>query len=389
MSKRKQIFSGIVIIILIILIFYSRKQDRQISWFPSYAVKHKIPLGTYILFHETQDIFKDQLIPIDKSPYILLNHSNDRNANYVLYNSDLNFGKTNLNALLQWVEKGNNLFLFSRNLDKKLLDTLHIDLFPYYGFKYSDSLQTSISNHIFSTKNKLFKLSYIILKDSIHPNIKILGNFNKDKDKINFIQVRKGKGYIYIHSFPQVLTNFFILQNQNYLYDEKLLNLMNTEGKIYWDTHYQNGAKDRGVFKILKQTPAFAWAYRFIFIGIFLFIFFQSKRKQRPIPVLEPPKNETISFTKTIAEMYLENKEHDEMANLRIRLFYDWLKKYAQIIVNEPVDKVTIEKIAQKTKSSPDDVFRVFDMIAYLRQVNIIRAKDVLKLEKLIEKIKK
>jgi len=185
------------------------------------------------------------------------------------------------------------------------------------------------------------------------------------------------------------LTNYFILQKDNYKYDESLLDLINTSGKIYWDTHYQIGAGKQGIFRVLMEHPAFLWAYRLMFAGIIIFIIFQSKRRQKPIPVIKPITNETLSFTKTIAEMYLENKAHEEMADLQIKLFYDWLRTKTQIIVNEPADEEIMQKISQKTKTSLEDVEAVFDMIKYLRNVQIIRAKDVLKLEKLIEKIKK
>ncbi len=390
MNNKKQIFYGIIIFIIFLLIFTTEKRSDKISWYPTYAVNHKIPFGTYVFFHEAQNIFNDKLISTNQSPYILLNHSTDTTGVYVLYNSNLNFAKTNISSLLNWVKKGNKLFLFANTFNQKLSDTLGFTTERFFANNFTDSISVYLknNNNSFSIKQKFFP--YIIkTKDSLNPDIEKLGFFDDKHKYANFIKIKFGKGNIYIHSFPVVLTNYFILNEDNFKYDEFLLNLINTPGNIYWDTHYQNGSGKQGLFRILMEHPAFLWAYRLMFAGIIIFIIFQAKRRQRPIPVEKPFTNETLSFTKTIAEMYLENKAHDEMSDLQIRLFYDWLRAKTQIIVNEPVDEETIQKIAQKTKTSPKDVQAVFEMINYLRNVQIIRAKDVLKLEKLIEKIKK
>ena len=391
MNNKKQIFFGILFFILFILIITTEKPNSKISWFPSYAVNHKIPFGTYILYHEAKNIFNDRLIPTDKSPYILLRYSTDSTGVYIGYNLKIEFAKTNINTLLNWVDKGNKLFLFANNFNSKITDTLGFSTERFFGNNFTDSTTVFLKNQSkkFSIKNKYFIPYIISLKDSLNPNIEKLGFYDQQHKYLNFIKIKFGKGEIYVHSFPVVLTNYFILQKDNYKYDESLLDLINTSGKIYWDTHYQIGAGKQGIFRVLMEHPAFLWAYRLMFAGIIIFIIFQSKRRQKPIPVIKPITNETLSFTKTIAEMYLENKAHEEMADLQIKLFYDWLRTKTQIIVNEPADEEIMQKISQKTKTSLEDVEAVFDMIKYLRNVQIIRAKDVLKLEKLIEKIKK
>jgi hypothetical protein len=57
-----------------------------------------------------------------------------------------------------------------------------------------------------------------------------------------------------------------------------------------------------------------------------LFIIFEGKRKQRAIPVVKPLKNQSYEYAKTVGDLYLEEKEYQELINKKIDLFLEYIR---------------------------------------------------------------
>ncbi len=394
MGLKDKIFTGLMLLFLF-LIVVSESRQQEINWYPSFAVSHKIPYGSYIAYHEAKTLFGDRFKTVRVSPYVYFDKHPDANGTFVFYNPDISFGKTALKVLLHWVKKGNNLLIASQNVDQALLDSLKLEYAGYLNKNFRKDLILNFDNPDLSLKDSIrfdrfAYASVFIVKDTVNTENYIkLGHFESDSkdENINFIDVSYGKGHIMLHSFPYVFTNYFILQPHNLSYYEGLLSYINLKKPVYWAVNVQNGATSSGVFKYIIENPGFLWAYRLLFVGLLLYILFEGKRKQRPIPVVEPPKNETLDFTGTIADMYIENKEHRRIALLHIKHFMDYLRYQLNIDILQN-HEVLISKIAQKTKTDKEEVEKLFDMIEVIQNQQNVSPEMTLKLEKQIEKIK-
>ena len=378
-------------LLLTLFILFGEGNKKKINWFPSYYYKHKIPFGTYVFYHLAQKNLNTHIKTKEYSPYLVFNSGDSINGAYLLYNSRLDLGETNLNSLLEWVKKGNNLYLFSKNIDKVLQDTLHIKIKSFIDINSDSILPINFVNKALKISDTLvyerplFAYSVIEIDSTSLANPPLILGVIKDS-LTNFARFKYGKGKIYLHTTPLVLTNYFILNHNNYTYAEGLYSYLNKEENLYWDTHYQNGAGNQGIFKVLLNTPAFLWAYRLLIIGIVLFLFFEGKRKQRAIPIMNPPVNESLNFVQTIAAMFINKKEHKEMAEKRIRLFMDWLKNTLYLDTTMPQDEL-INEIEKRIKLDRKEIEKAFIKIKELQNKEKITAKEVLELETLINKI--
>jgi len=389
MSK-KNIFIGFILLLTLFILF-GQGNRKKINWFPSYSYHHKIPFGTYVFYHLLKENLNTSLNRVDLTPYQYLKNTPNTKGNFIFINSQLQFGEANLDKLLKWVKNGNNLFLYATKFDKALEDSLHIKISPYIDLK-NDSLWTLnfVNESLRINKPLIYDRPHfnfsIITPDTIttSPSYQILGTINDSL--VNFARFNYGEGKIYLHTTPEVLTNYFILNNNNYRYNEGLLSYLNNKQNIYWDTHYPNGAGNNGIFKVLINTPAFLWAYRLLIIGVVLFILFEGKRKQRPIPVVQPPTNESLNFIQTVAALFINKKEHKEMAEKRIMLFMDWLKNSLYLDITKPQSEL-INQIEKRTDLGKDEIGAVFDKMNEIQNRHTISAKEVLELEELINKI--
>ena len=383
-------------LLFLFLIVISESSQQRINWYPSFAVSHKIPYGSYIAYQEAKQFFGDQMQNVKVSPYIFLDKHPDATGTFVLYNSQVVLGKTALNSLLEWVKNGNNLLIASQKFDDELLDSLELRSVHYFNHEFDKKLVLTLDHPDLKPKDsiifdKVYSAPVLQIKDSVAPeNFKKLGHFidNDTVQNINFIDVTYGKGHIMLHSFPYVFTNYFVLKPGNWSYYNGLLSYINIKRPVYWATNVQNGATAQGVFKYIIENPGFLWAYRLLFAGLLLYILFEGKRRQRAIPVVQPPKNETLGFTKTIADMYIENKEHKQIALLHIKHFMDYVRHRLHIDIRQNSTKLK-QLIAQKTKSDLIDVERLFDLIEDIQNQQNIKPETVLELEKQIEKIKR
>ncbi len=381
-------------LLLLLLIVMSESRQRKINWYPSFSVHHKIPYGSYIAYTEARKIFGDNFKPVRVSPYLFFNKHPEAKGTYVIYNSHINLGKTALNTLLNWVKDGNNLIMSSENFEQPLLDSLHLKEKFYIEKTLDNRLVFNLVNPVLKSRDSIIfdkkSIGTVLLpKDSLPVSgIKLLGQFmSKGKPKANFIQVSYGQGQILLHTMPYVFTNYFILKNNNIDYYNGVLSYINLKKPVYWDVQVQNGASSKGVFQYIIQNPGFLWAYRLLFIGLLVYIIFEGKRKQRAIPVVVPPKNETLSFTKTIGDMYIENKEHRQIALMHIKHFMDYVRTQLHIDTRATLPELT-SKIAQKTKTDKNQVINLFELIEYINNSTKISMQTVMDLNKKINEIK-
>lgn len=378
--------------LFLFLMIAAENANKKINWYPSFAVKHKMPYGSYIVHQEAKKLFGNKMKNVRNTPYVYLSKNPNAHGTYVFYNDRINFGETNLKKLLEWTKKGNDLFISNTRFEASIEDSLGIKMKFFLSAEFADKTILGLLNRNIKPKDSIIfdktRTRYVFKSfDTI--NSTVLGYFGAEKDSLyNFIKLKYGKGNIFLHSFPHAFTNYFMLENDNATYTSGLLSYINRKQNIYWDTNYKNGATSKGILKYIAANPAFLWAYRLIFIGLFLYIIFEGKRKQRPIPVVEPLKNETLVFTKTVADMYLENKEHKRIALLHINHLMDYIRTHLYLDTRK-WDREFMEKVAEKSKTSFENVRKLFELIDEISGYESIRPEKVLELEKLINLIKK
>lgn len=400
MTKSSKIVIVVIIVAIGILTFIEASEPEPVNWYPSYAKTDKIPLGSFVSYNLIKESFDTKgLQDINQPPYEFLNDNDSVSGTYFFINGSISFDKNELNTLLKWVENGNTLFVSAKTIENRLLDTLNIEI---------DNL-ISIDN--ISTKplvelvNKELKTPspFLYNQDIYNPYFNELDTINttilgvtqlyndtlKIKDpKVNYIQQSFGKGKVLLHTFPEAFGNYFMLTDKNYQYTQNLLAYINPNQKILWDNYYKSG-------KTFYTSPLFLllnnrylkWAYYFVLIGVVLFVIFEGKRKQRSIPIIEPLKNQTLSFTKTISGMYFEKGKHKEITTKQNLLFLDYVRNVLRIPTNE-LDEKTIINIAARSNNSIEDTKILFKYFDELNKKVKIEKEDVLKLYELINTFK-
>jgi hypothetical protein len=205
---------------------------------------------------------------------------------------------------------------------------------------------------------------------------------------VNIIKQPFGDGEIILNTFPQAFTNYFMLQSPNQDYTAGLLSYIDTSKPIYIDTYYKNGKKFyTSPMYLFLNTKSLKWAYYLVLIGALIYIIFEGKRKQRAIPIVKPLKNQTVDFTRTIANMYYENGKHKDIAQHKVQHFLEYIRNTLYLSTSE-INTSFIKNLAARSNNSVEDTQTLFKLISGLNEKSQINDTELERLNTLIENFK-
>jgi hypothetical protein len=378
-----------------LIIFMEVSKKKPINWSPSYATNHKIPYGTYVLTEQFKELFKNTTVTtINRPPYQFLKDTT-QNGTYFFVNGTLNFGQEEFNELLKFAARGNDVFMSTNGatIDTLGIETKQLASNAFKEQAYYKLLNTSLdtTTYAFDRKNSNLIFSEIdTLKTTVLGKL-ILKNSDSiyQGSGINFIKVKHGKGQFYFHTMPLAFTNYGLLKDNNHQYVASVLSYLDASKPIFYDGYYKTGkAKISSPLHYILSSDNLRWAYYMALIGVLFFVLFKGKRTQRIIPIITPLKNQTLAFTRTIANMYYEKSAHKDIAAHKINYFLEFIRTQLHIpttIINSEFYK----HVALRSGNEEADVLKLFKQIENIQKSQSITNTQLIALNTLIEDFKK
>ncbi|MGB6152133.1 MAG: DUF4350 domain-containing protein [Pricia sp.] len=400
MDKKGAIYIIIAIFTVTLLVLLQYNRPKKINWFPSYVSTHKIPYGTLVLDDIMKNLFGDRAIPVPITPFEFLSAHENTEGTYMFVNEEVNFGETDLNRLLEWTAEGNSLFIASNDFEEKLLDTLHLNWARLYGdlnnvrsLRYRlvhPDLKTNTGYLFNKEEYATYFMEYDTEKMTVIGTVQNVNESNTSKEEFyNVVKCQFGKGEVILSTFPKAFTNYFILKDDNKDYTAGLLSYLDSSGNIYMDMNYKSGKSVyTSPMHIFLNTEELKWAYYLVLIGAVIYIIFEGKRKQRAIPVVLPLKNQTLAFTRTIADMYYEKGEAKPIAEHKIGHFLDYIRSHFHLGTVQKEDEF-YSNLAARSSHTVHEIERLFGFLEQLRNQDTVTNYELQELNTAIEKFKK
>jgi hypothetical protein len=178
----------------------------------------------------------------------------------------------------------------------------------------------------------------------------------------NFIRFGLGKGHLTLHAAPLVLSNYFLLQSNNYEYLSAIWQtLPDNINRVYWNDYYKRNADTSGL-SVLWRYPATRLALLLAIFALLMYVLFESKRKQRIIPVIEPLKNDSVSFVETVGRLYYNKGNHANLAGKMTQQFLEWVRMHYFLNTNL-LNEYFIEQLIIKSGQREAVVRELMQMI--------------------------
>lgn len=326
-----------------VLIVLNHYAPKPIDWRETYDIRGKSPYGCYILNKMGDNLFPNQIVSCSSDGfYLLLDTTSLENKNLIVITSVFKPDKFDLEALLKFVARGNDLFVSASTLGELFSDSLNvklkspvIDTSPFEnGKERLYLLNPELRSDSGYQYNKKMHSTWISAYDTLN-SFKLGTNRKGDT---NFIFIKHGSGKIYLHTQPQVFTNYHLLYGDE-KYASNALSYLPVR-KTVFDNYYKpyRSINQSPMHYILSQPPL-QWAYYLLLITLVLYLVVESKRRQRIIPVLKPVENSSLQFVRTIGSLYFKQRNNSDLARKMTIYFKDFLKERYHLVTPSATDE--------------------------------------------------
>ena len=389
----KLYLAGIFLLVLIILLIDTFR-IKPTNWKPTYSLDYKNPFDLYVFNREIKNIIPENRITrILSTPYEYIQNQTDT-VTYLMIRQNMYFiGDT---VILEKVKEGSNLFVSSENFVRNITDSLalkYTEADSDLSLKKLDVLTLSLTNKNWSKANYKMKPvnNTFAFVDADAATTTILGTEKLPDGKIypNFLKIKYGKGYIFIHNQPQVFTNHALLSEQSSAgYVAHLLSYIPKDRPVVWfvqgQTSNPNAPKNETGLSVVFRYPALRAVWLLLVYGLLLYIFFNSKRRQRIVPVIKPLRNTTVEFVQTIGNLYYQQGNTANVIDKKIVFFLDRIRT-GYFIDTSKLDERFAEKLKSKSEKDIELITEIIDFINEFRKNKTAEKKDLIHINKLIE----
>ncbi|GAB2794800.1 hypothetical protein GCM10027275_44790 [Rhabdobacter roseus] len=302
-------------------------RPKPIDWRPTFSNKDNIPFGTEVLYRLLPDLLQQPSIPSLRVPPFNHLREGQRPARSTCVYIQTNFSidKNDREALLKYVREGNTVFISAYSFADSLLPTLGLR-----AVEHPPALRDTAQRVNFANPALRARQGYLFSQDDgrnyfrlgTSPRITVLG-VNQRREPI-FVRVAYGQGTFLLHNLPLAFTNYYVLAPSTSDYAFRALSYL-PQQPTYWDEYQKQGrfgANESSVLRYIATEPALRAAYYLALIGLVAYALLAGKRRQRVIPVLEPPRNSSLEFVRTIGHMYYRRGDHANLARKRIQYFW-------------------------------------------------------------------
>ena len=391
---------GLAVVSVLVLFFTSEnKVNRPFDDRITLRAKDKIPYGAFIAFDNLDELFPEATIVTSKQePGYWDSLSNYDSAQaLIIVSPNFNPDEHEMKKLVSFMEEGNDVFVSAMNVSYEATQMMKCDINAAEGLMYyfeqsegSDLLSVSLARPPFGKKTtysypgKRFDFYFYKLDSA---TTSVLG-YDKSNNP-NFIHLKAGKGNLFVHLAPMTFSNYFLLHRNNISYYENVLSVISPSTvKVVWDEYFIN--KRQGPAKSANWLSAFfkykelKWALLIALLALLLYVLSEMRRKQRIIPVLSKPRNDSLEFVKTIGRLYHDKGDHKNLSRKMSAYFLEHVRSRYKLPTSE-LDEQFIKNLQGKTGVVENEITDIVSFIRNLDDLPAVSEKQLAVFHKQLE----
>lgn len=334
-------FSTIITFLVYFLVGGCNFNDRVVDWYPYYKIERTEPYGLFVFNAEIEKM-SPKLAEIDRLNESVTRHydkqteSNtkgyyNRRRTYLYIDEADKMNKQSKDAIKQLAYDGHYVFISSHSIfDEEFID--------HFAFEYQKDFLTinyeadtlyflSAEQKILASSDRIRSLENFYIIDTTWALPLGYYQFEKGgKAYCNFMALRYGTGVLFLHSNPEVFTNYFLLKDKNYNYTESVASFWGG-GEIKWFVNYtQEYDENYGLLSYMMKQPALKTAWYMLWLLLLVAVFTYAKRTQRIIPIVLPKQNFSVDYAKRLAQFHLLQKNYHGLIEKQLLVLLDKLR---------------------------------------------------------------
>jgi hypothetical protein len=336
---------GAILIILYLVAQYNKPTPT--NWAPTYAVKDKIPYGTYILYHRIKDILPEATIKSSKSAiYNTLKDKNFNKTAYLIVAQQAEISKTDFDQLVKFMQAGNDVFIASYDLGKigKNLKLQALSTISAEGSTLNFTNPNLKTEANYGFERGIGSQYYNKLDTGKATVLGVNG-----EGKPNFVRYSYGKGNLYLIAEPGFYTNFNLLDKYGAEYAAKTLSYLQGTQQLIFDEYFSaQKTTTTDMLRVFFKHPELKYAYYLAIFSLIIFVLYDMKRRQRIIPIADPLTNSSLAFVHVVGSVYYHERNNLDIALKKINYFLEYLRTRYYLKTNE-IDGNFARLLVEKT----------------------------------------
>jgi len=336
----------------------------------SFSKKDKNPFGASIAYRQVKSLYASNSIRDVRQPFSKTwKEISDSGSLYICITGSLFVNEEEADAMLQYVDAGNDLFISAAYIDDVLQQKINCTTKVNFNKVFGAMAFTQTSTRSLVEPDSAYSYfyypfnNYFLKIDS--GRTRVVGV--NDDLMPNSIVYFHGRGKLYLHCDPRAFSNYFLLKDSNFKYMQQSLAFTSVvPGHVYWDDHYNKLRRRKGeddnfstLSEIMKHPPL-VYAFWLTLLLLLLYVLFGGKRVQRIIEQRKPNENTTVTFTETIGRLYLQKKDNKNISDKMITYFNEFIRNKYFLNTNS-INEDFITALSRKSgvqRESVDSLYR-------------------------------
>jgi hypothetical protein len=419
-------------------------RPKPLDWSPSLSSKDKIPYGTYVLFDALPQVLGTDSVASVRQPIynqllgteeprlqggrptnVTFNNdsadaANDQaaaeleaaalplantQAEYIFINQEFTASSLETNALLRFVAQGHNVFIAAESFERTGRGTTLADSLGFRTYPTSSSFAhvlapsagraDSVALHLlraggqpnfwFSQAAASYRLALTARR--AHQGATLAADA---QGRPVLLRLDHGRGHFYLCSVPLAFGNYWVLRPRTADFAFAALSYLPAGHPAWWDEYQKQGrAGEQSVLRVVMAHPALRTAYYLLLLTGLLFVLVEARRRQRIIPTIKPLPNTTLLFTRTVAGLYQQGRNHSRIAEKKTALFLDYLRTRFHEPAPNLGDEDFRERLSQKSGVARPRVDELVRLINFARTAPAVTDRELLILSRAIQDFKR
>lgn len=370
MLKNSYTYLFLAAAVLLLAACRSDKGPKLPALKETFSKKDKNPFGASIAYRQVKSLYASNSIRDVRQPFSKTwKEISDSGSLYICITGSLFVNEEEADAMLQYVDAGNDLFISAAYIDDVLQQKINCTTKVNFNKVFGAMAFTQTSTRSLVEPDSAYSYfyypfnNYFLKIDS--GRTRVVGV--NDDLMPNSIVYFHGRGKLYLHCDPRAFSNYFLLKDSNFKYMQQSLAFTSVvPGHVYWDDHYNKLRRRKGeddnfstLSEIMKHPPL-VYAFWLTLLLLLLYVLFGGKRVQRIIEQRKPNENTTVTFTETIGRLYLQKKDNKNISDKMITYFNEFIRNKYFLNTNS-INEDFITALSRKSgvqRESVDSLYR-------------------------------
>ena len=336
---------------IVLVIVAKMQMPRSFRWAPTYSTRDGQPFGCLVFDSVMKQTVKQgySVSKLKLEELLADSAARSEKRGYLILSDNYRIDSTELNKIRTLTKRGNIVMIAT---DLWYCDTLmhYLDIETDWASNFNIGFIKQ--RHIFNTANytdtliwkadnkrkvtRRYRVFSKLISRTIYPSTAkrkfyrrrhfLAYTFDSDgKQKYMAVTDHWGRGKIIVSSTPLFFTNYGILDSTICQYNCRMMDEF--EGlpivRLHaYATDTDELVAERSPLRYFIAHPPLRWALNLTLLGVLLFMTFGARRRQKAIPVVEPPANRQLEFVQLIGTLY--HQRHDNLDLVRKKqLFFN------------------------------------------------------------------